>query len=537
MNHPSYRHAPLARLEGYIEFLYLNCIPSSHYPKMAEPTRHCTFSTSPISTDAHSPTHDYPSSSPRRQHLSISTQLSPTSTRTYPDVLTFAKCAIQSSTASTDTEVSSDYGPDHVTKHGQRSQMTSPSPSLLTSMMQHNQFHCGPSAPTSRSSSTSQPGPITPSSSTCGKPILRRDTSAPTSASEDNGLGMKGLGLALTACGGIIEQPRRACSLKFAVRSPPSASQPLSDSGYSRTSSSSKKSRSRPTRGFFPEVDEEETTSSIGHSAHHHHHHHLAATLEQDEDEDEDEGYQEDSESGFTSDEEDDYFAPSRGRGTRSFQKWQENVAFAPYSPEPGPRRRVTPSADQAVVYTSTNEDCPPPPVTRGPGRKVSIADVRMKFDHCSRHLSPPPSNAQLSPEQITNIAPAPPAASSPSARGLCRRRESSTPAHAGPSRRMTDDHASPSTTFRPRPARSAHSDDSAFQTSSSQCQSILLKRDNSVGGRPVSPVTTFRDRGASVPAQCRIETRCANGTVSPVSSEAERESASQGLQRCLAKC
>lgn len=419
--------------------------------------------------------------------------------------------------------------------------MTSPSPSLLTSMMQHNQCHFGPSAPTSRSSSTSQPGPITPASSTCAKPILRRDTSAPTSASEDNGLGMKGLGLALTACGGALEQPRRACSLKFAVRSPPSATatQPLSDSGYSRTSSSSKKSRSRPTRGFFPEVDEEEETpSSIGGHSGHHHPHHLAATLEQDEDEDEDEGYQEDSESGFTSDEEDDYFAPSRGRGARSFQKWQENVAFGPYSPEPGPRRRITPSADQAVVYTSTNEDCPPPPVTRGPGRKVSIADVRMKFDHCSRHLSPPPSNAQLSPEQLTSIAPAPPAASSPSARGLCRRRESSLPVHAGPSRRMTDDRSCQSTTFRPRTARSAHSDDSAFQTtSSSQCQSIL-KRDSSTGPcRLVSPVTTFRDRGASVPAQCRIETRCASGTVSPGSSEGERGSASQGLQRYLAKC
>lgn len=508
---------------------------------MVETNQHCRFSSSPLSTTT-SPTSNGYYSSPQRTHLSITTQLSPTSTRIFPEGLTFPKCAIQSSTASTDTEGSSDYGVDFVPKHGQRSQMTSPSPSLLTSMMQHNHCNIAPSATTSRSSSTSQPGPITPSSSTCGKPILRRDTSAPTSAGEDNGLGMKGLGLTLTACG-AIEQPRRACSLKFAVRSPPSdkacrsppsATQALSDSGYSRTSSSSKKSSGkRFTRSTCPEMDEDETPSSIGTSGHHQHHH-LAATLEQDEDEDEDEGYQEDSESGFTSEEEDDYFAPSRGRGARSFQKWQENTSFAPYSPGPGPRRRVTHSADQAVIYTSTNEDCPPPPVTRGPGRKVSIADVRMKFDHCSRHVSPPPSNSELSLEQsIGTIAPAPPAASSPSARGLCRRRESSAPGMQGPSRRMTDID-SKQFSHRPRSARSAQSDDSAFQME--QCQSIL-RRDVPKSNRAVSPALVFGERHASVPAQCRLETRCASGSVSPACSEPERSSASQGLQRCLAKC
>lgn len=333
---------------------------------------------------------------------------------------------------------------------------------------------------------------------------------------------MKGLGLALTACGQVVEQPRRACSLKFAVRSPPSSHQPLSDSGFPPSASSSKKTKFRATRGFCPEVEEEET-SSIGHSGHH-----LAATLEQDEDEDEDEGYQEDSEGGFTSDEEEeDYFTPARGRGQRSFQKWAQSTSFAPYSP--GPRRRATHSADQAVIYTSTNEDCPPPPVTRGPGRKVSIADMRMKFDHCSRHLSPPPQCLE-SPEQM-DIAPAPPPASSPSARGLCRKRETSTSVATSQARRTVDEPTQ--LAFRPKSARSAQSDDSKFQAD--RCQSIL-KRDNSASHRAVSPVMAF-DRRSSVPAQCRLETSCASGAVSPVSSEAERGSATQGLQRCLAKC
>lgn len=497
---------------------------------MADSTKHHgMFSSSPISTDAHS-------SSPHRTHLSISTQLSPKSIQTYPDTLKFPKCAIQSSNPSTDTEASSDYGVDLFPGHARRAQVVSPSPSLLTHMLHHNQCHSTAqahahamsSAATSRSSSTSQPTPLTPTMSACGKPILRRDTSAPTSASEDNGLGLKGLGMALTSCVGqqqAGEQPKRACSLKFAVRSPPSSTQPLSDSGYSNaiSSESAKKSRFRPTKGFYPGHDDEDAGSSVGH----HSHHHLAATLEQDEDEDEDEGYQEDSEGGFTSEEEDDYFtAPTRGR--RSFQQWTQNTSFAPYSP--GPRRRVTHSADQAVIYTSTNEDCPPPPVTRGPGRKVSIADVRMKFDHCSRHLSPPPRELGLSPE--LEIAPAPPPASSPSARDLCRRRESScntSTTSAGPSRRGAVD-------TRPRVVKTAQSDDAQAQ-GSARCRSIL-KRECSNDRRPMSPVLTFAgERRSSEPPQCRVETRCASGAVSPVGSEAERETATQGLQRCLAKC
>jgi hypothetical protein len=495
-----------------------------------------SFTSSPTST-LPSPTINH-TFSPERKHIGISTQLSPTQMspshiKKFRDTLSFPKCAIQSSSTSTDTEASSDYGVDFHSKHSRSFQVTSPSPSLLTSMMQGNP--CGEaSAPNSRSSSTSQ-GPLTPTSSTCGKPILRREnTSAPTSASEDNGC-VKGLGLAFTTCDKIKEEPpKRACSLKFAVRSPPSSSsRALSDSGHAQVNlSAARKPKPRSSRSVsVPEEDEDEVSSS------HYGHHTLAAPLEQDEEDDEDEGYQEDSEGGFTSEEEEDYFThATRGRGSRSFQKWAESTAFA-RSP-PGPRRRVSHSADQAVIYTSTNEDCPPPPVTRGPGRQVSIADMRMKFDHCSRHLSPPPKCFDL-PENdpSADLEPAPPAASSPSARGLCRRRESANVPPTNTARKQSGLFG-PSTSTLPtnRPVnRSTQSDDSAFFTG--QCQSIL-KRDPSSDRMPTSPLLACPARRSSEPkpSQCEVDEQCVNGSVSPVGSEVEG-SARKGLERCLGRC
>jgi hypothetical protein len=483
-----------------------------------------SFTSSPTSTDAHSPN----TSSPLRKHTSISGQLSPTHFRNFHDALTFPKCAIQSSTASTDTEFSSDCGVDFP-QHTRPIHVTSPSQSLLTSMIQTNKC---PSAATSRSSSTSQGHavPLTPTSSACGKPILRRDGSAPTSASEDNGSAVKGLGLAFTSCNNREEPQKRACSLKFAVRSPPSSSnRALSDSGHQINLSAARKPKPRSSRSSSVQEEDEDDLSS----SHLGHHPTLAAPLEQDEEDDEeDEGYQEDSEGGFTSEEEEDYFtAPTRGRGTRSF-----NPSYSQYPSSP--RRRISHSAEQAVIYTSTNEDCPPPPVTRGPGRQVSIADMRMKFDHCSRHISPPPLDLVRENGDGVDLEPAPPAAASPSARGLCRRRESSNIPPTNSARRQASLFG-PLESNKSRPTnRSTQSDDSAFF--SGPCTSILKRdpsSDRSQAQMPLSPVLRFNDRRSSEPSQCQVDEQCANGSVSPVGSEGEGQTARQGLERCLGRC
>ena len=495
-----------------------------------------SFTSSPTSTDAHSPSNDY-TISPTRKHNGISSQLSPGYLRSFHDALTFPKCAIQSSTASTDTEFSSDYGVDFP-QHPRTARMTSPTQSLLSTMIQTNHCVGAVSGPNSRSSSTSQSQavPLTPTSSACGKPILRRDASAPTSASEDNGLAVKGLGLAFTSCGNPREEPsKRACSLKFAVRSPPSSSnRALSDSGHGQINlSAARKPKSRSNRTTVNEEDEDELSTS-----HYGNHPTLAAPLEQDEEDDEDEGYQEDSEGGFTSEEEEDYFTtPSRGRGTRSYQKWAQ-TSFQ--SQPSGPRRRISHSADQAVIYTSTNEDRPPPPVTRGPGRQVSIADMRMKFDHCSRHISPPPLDL-VQENGDAYLAPAPPAASSPSARGLCRRRESSNipPTHSA--RRNASLFGNPTEASSSRPVnRSTQSDDSAFFTG--RCTSILKRdassdRSQTQSQRPLSPGIRFGDRRSSEPSQCQVDEQSVNGSVSPVGSVAEGQTARQGLEKCLGRC
>lgn len=486
---------------------------------MVEFTSRHSFTSSPTSVNAHSQN----TTSPLRKHLSISGQLSPTQFRTFHDALTFPKCAVQSSTASTDTEFSSDYGVDFP-QHSRPGGLQSPSHSLLTSMMQTN--NCT-SAATSRSSSTSQGHtmPLTPTSSAC----LRRDTSAPTSASEDNGLAVKGLGLAFTSCNIGEEPPKRACSLKFAVRSPPSSSnRALSDSGHQINLSAARKPKSRSGRNTVQEEDEDDLSSS-----HLSHHPTLAAPLEQDEEDDEDEGYQEDSEGGFTSEEEEDYFtAPSRGRGNRAF-----NYTSYPQYPS-SPRRRISHSAEHAVIYTSTNEDCPPPPVTRGPGRQVSIADMRMKFDHCSRHVSPPPLDLVRENGDGVDLEPAPPAAASPSARGLCRRRESSNIPPTLSARRQGSLFGPPESSSSRPVNRSTQSDDSAFFTG--RCTSILKRdpsSDRSQTQMPLSPVLRFNDRRSSEPSQCQVDGQCASGSVSPVGSEGEGQTARQGLERCLGRC
>lgn len=299
------------------------------------------------------------------------------------------------------------------------------------------------------------------------KPILRRtggvstdasvmSGSASTSASEDNGPGGRrgyrsasatGLGLSGTAS----EHPsvsaaavasdcvsdaavttertgEKKCSLKFAVK-------PCFPQGsFSRSSSTgcydayrsalqngagpSRRYRSRSPDPSRIEECEWEDIRTPGLDADG-----LEALEGMDGDSSDDEGYEEDEEGGFTSDEDElgafaaqarlrsgagglgrFAWATRRGHGNGLVPDAHGAGAGAGSIGLATPRRRT------AIETYCTTDDNAPEPIR---GRKISIA--ARTTDKCSRHLSPPPRSP--SPEY------APPAARSPSARELCMRR------------------------------------------------------------------------------------------------------------------
>ena len=126
-----------------------------------------------------------------------------------------------------------------------------------------------------------------------------------------------------------------------------------------------------------------------------------------EEESDDDEGYQEDSEGGFTSDEE------CVGTFTDLPRIWVPSARWK--AAQSTPRRRGE-SRSESFTNTCTSDDGSV--VYRPRGRKIMIATN--KPDRCSRHVSPPPSRAASPARQSA----CPPAARSPSAIGLCRRRE-----------------------------------------------------------------------------------------------------------------
>lgn len=126
-----------------------------------------------------------------------------------------------------------------------------------------------------------------------------------------------------------------------------------------------------------------------------------------EEESDDDEGYQEDSEGGFTSDEE------CVGTFTDLPRIWVPSARWK--ATQNTPRRRGD-ARSESFTNTCTSDDGSV--VYRPRGRKIMIATN--KPDRCSRHVSPPPSRAASPARQSA----CPPAARSPSAIGLCRRRE-----------------------------------------------------------------------------------------------------------------
>jgi len=136
-----------------------------------------------------------------------------------------------------------------------------------------------------------------------------------------------------------------------------------------------------------------------------------------EEESDDDEGYQEDSEGGFSSDEE------CVGTFTDLPRIWVPSARWKAAT-QNTPRRRGD-SRSASFTNTCTSDDGSV--VYRPRGRKIMIATN--KPDRCSRHVSPPPSRAG-SP---TRQAACPPAARSPSAIGLCRRRETAEQADKTP--------------------------------------------------------------------------------------------------------
>lgn len=275
------------------------------------------------------------------------------------DKLSFSKIPLQcSTTTSTDSETND--GSVDVSRDP-----TSRSPSLLTSLFLSQ----------SRQASYTSCSPVTPVEPTvrCGKPILRHhapSASASTSASED-GPHITGLGLALAILpdsaktDSKILVKEQSC-LKFDVRCIPRAAS-QSPTSYSTKSPSSY-------YHGLPALDVVESES--------------------------DEGYQEDEEGGFTSDEKEmDTSSP----GPSNWKTW--------------PRRQ-----DRASPAIARSPDSlrPTSAIDRPlRGRQVNISAPRSagRNDRCSRHCSPPP--------QTISLDPAPPAARSPSAADLCRRRKS----------------------------------------------------------------------------------------------------------------
>lgn len=316
------------------------------------------------------------------------TAATPSSPPTSSRRMAFPKIPIPPSSCSTDSEILSDG--DYY---------RSTSPSLISSLFSRN--------PSSSCSTSSQATPVTPTGS--HKPILRRPdcASASTSASEDCGriFGERnGLGLSsMTSDAPILS--RKRSTLTFAVKC-----STTSDSGQSPTSCF------RPCRNFAKsparlpawrdsveededEEDEDDDDLEMFED--------LRSPVFDEESDPEDEGYEEDEEGGFTDDE--DLVGTLTGQLGRLWvpsARWKATQVDVP-------RRRSTYDASAPT----SDDGCP---VLKERGRKISI--VTSKTDRCPRHVSPPPSRASSPPPSTKSSCP--PAARSPSAIGLCRRRE-----------------------------------------------------------------------------------------------------------------
>ncbi|WRT69969.1 uncharacterized protein IL334_006960 [Kwoniella shivajii] len=410
--------------------LFTTCpliLPSPSTSTTAQPL----FVTSPIEEEGYSKHASYPSVPP-----------SP-----LIETLSFAKVPIPSTTVSTDSEAfsSSDW-----TDSRRRSGTTSPS--LITCLFQSASIMNPNDNNNNKNNRKTDPSPNRNGS----KPILRRDLMS-TSASEDNrdnhypfhpstdsgfGLGISKLPLQDTESE-IPVLPalkKRPSVLTFAVSSPRAG--PSRSTSVSPTSTSSyanaKLPRSpcvKPNWGKVKgrveneEIEEEEENDNDNDDGDEENYM-IDSPLPipgcgQDESEEEDEGYVEDEEGGFTSDEEENHHE------MRSKPSWAD-ISWTNEYVNNTPKRRSA-NIDQMEYPTST-DDCAitttsmighgrvTSPSSNLRGRKVSIsivANTKPSSSRCTRHRSPPP------PIRASTISVAPPAARSPSAADLCRRRGS----------------------------------------------------------------------------------------------------------------
>ncbi|XAO26299.1 hypothetical protein I312_105135 [Cryptococcus bacillisporus CA1280] len=219
---------------------------------------------------------------------------------------------------------------------------------------------------------------------------------------------------------------------------------------------------------------------------------------------DSDEGYHEDEEDGFTSDEHDAVAGIGTFTNMTKFQNrplWAETQWAPRTSPNAPstPRRKLGANREHAYPYfpSTTDEGDAEGPIQ--PANQRGRCSIRILTDkpsntHCSRHRSPPPP-----------IITAPPAARSPSAAELCRRRGS---ASAGPGASasasasgMAAARASGATVG---PAkiltRGWKSDDAAFLPSRREPQSATVAETGRTIRFPSVPPTPVAERKASLP-------------------------------------
>ncbi|RXK36556.1 hypothetical protein M231_06166 [Tremella mesenterica] len=392
-----------------------------------------------------------------RSPTSLSFHMS-TSTSDDQDQLVFPKLPIPtcpSTVNSTDSECFSDI------------ETRIQSPSLLTYLFHSNSNSQSNSlSPITQPSSSSRSDSNDTNLSPTTKPILRRSAETSpggTSLSDDYGLQT---GLIYKPSFGFSQlsdnphtsfntldhsiqlesvKPKRTCTLKFAVKSPPRDS--ISPTKLMRKTSSMGMARSPMPR--WP------------------------ARKEQESDE---EGYQEDSEGGFTSDENDE-----KPKSLTTSKIWLKGKSLWPghYIPSdsdvpnnitskspprnilnstlqrPGGSVGLKKSYSTADVFRNVTLETPS---SNGRGRRVSIAAGQCKVSSkCSRHISPPPkldsplpspssypepeptpvvlseNHSTRKPSKLGRAAHltvnvvglVPPAARSPSAFELCRRRDS----------------------------------------------------------------------------------------------------------------
>lgn len=215
---------------------------------------------------------------------------------------------------------------------------------------------------------------------------------------------------------------------------------------------------------------------------------------------DSDEGYHEDEEDGFTSDEDDAVTGIGTFTNMAKFQNrpsWAETRWASPNVPST-PRRKFGSNREHAYpsYLPSTSDDgdveAPIQPAYQRGRSSIRILTDKPSNSQCSRHRSPPPP-----------IITAPPAARSPSAAELCRRRGSAG-AGASASASVSGIASARASGATVGPAkiltRGWKSDDAAFFPSRREPQSATVAETGRTIRFPSVPPAPIGERKASLP-------------------------------------